>query len=909
MKRILLITLLAFSCLMNAQDKGKLTGLLTDKEANNESLPFANVLIKGTTIGTTTDFDGKYSIQVPAGTHTVEFSFLGYKSVEKSFTIKAGETLTINQLMSAEEGVALDEVVVKSTTSKESTSALILESKKAVSIKTTIGAQELATKGVSDAAGAVAKTAGVSKGAKNVIVRGLGDRYNATTMNGLPLPSEDPEYKNISLDFFDTSVIKNIGVNKVFTSDLNGDVGGANIDIVSKEVIKRREANLGVSVGLNTQTVSKEFLTIDGTNRFGTQKLNHNITDLDTYSFVNSFKPQSQDFQLDKSFSFKYGRKYDIGEENTLSFFIVGSYDAKYNYLEGNIKQNTTDGSVAPFKDQDFSKYNFNVSQLLMGNIKFKTEDYTIAYNHLFIHNNKQSIGDYFGKDDAQDDVNGVVDLAFQRRQQTNNNELYVNQLLGTYKISERLNAEAKGSLNFIRGNEPDRRTNNYLLRDDFYSPDPSSAGSNERFFSKLQENDYAAKAKLTYKLKDDEDDKSIIDFGADYRYTERLFAATIFNHGFQGRFPIEIDNPDAVFNQNSIDTNVFVMETGRGRNVRVFDPFTYRGKRLISGVFTNLVYQFNENLILSGGLKFERNNQRVTYDTNIAKSSEDGPSEIDRSYVLPSINLKYNFNENSIFRIAASQTYTFPQFKETAPFKYQDVNFSSQGNPDLKPSENYNFDTKYEYYFSSSELVSLTGFYKYIQNPIARSEIPSGGNTLTYLNVGDDASILGFEIEARKNIMKSDDAVENEFALNAGLNASVLFSKVNLDSNSIAQFQQSSSQLEGATPFLMNADVTFKKKYQENEFTTSLVFNYFSDRVYSIGTRGFENIIEKGIPTLDLVSSLRIGKKYSFKLKATNIINPDFQLSRDSSTSANNIVLSNYKKGVNLSLGFSYEF
>ena len=86
-------------------------------------------------------------------------------------------------------------------------------------------------------------------------------------------------------------------------------------------------------------------------------------------------------------------------------------------------------------------------------------------------------------------------------------------------------------------------------------------------------------------------------------------------------------------------------------------------------------------------------------------------------------------------------------------------------------------------------------------------------------------------------------------------------------------------------------------------------MFNYFSDRVYSIGTRGFENIIEKGIPTLDLVSSLRIGKKYSFKLKATNIINPDFQLSRDSSTSANNIVLSNYKKGVNLSLGFSYEF
>ena len=833
------------------------------------------------------------------------FSFLGYKSIEKAFSIKAGQTVTLNQIMSAEEGVALDAVVIKASTSKETATALIMEAKKAVSIKTTIGAQELATKGVSDAAGAVTKTAGVSKGSKNVIVRGLGDRYNSTTMNGLPLPSEDPEYKNISLGFFDTSVIKNIGVNKVFTADLNGDVGGANIDIVSKEVVKRREASLGVSLGVNSQTVSKEFLTIHGTNRFGTQRLKHTVTDLNTYSFTNSFKPQSQNFQLNNSFSFKYGRKYDVGEDNTLSFFLVGSYDAKYNYLEGNIKQNTTDGSVAPFKDQDFSKYDFNVSQLLMGNVKFKTEDYTIAYNHLFIHNNKQSIGDYFGKDNPEDDG----DLEFQRRQQTNNNELYVNQILGNYKFSERLELEAKGSLNFIRGNEPDRRTNKYLLRDGFYNPQTSSAGENERFYSKLQENDYAAKGKLSYKLKEDEDDKSVIDFGADYRYTERLFAATVFNHGFSQRIPISIDNPDAVFNQNSIDNNLFIMETGRGRNIRVFDPFTYRGKRLITGVFTNLVYEFNENFIVSGGLKFERNHQRVTYDTNIASSAIDGPSEIDRSYILPSINIKYNFSENSIFRIAASQTYTFPQFKETAPFKYQDVNFSSQGNPDLKPSENINFDSKYEYYFSSSELVSLTGFYKYIQNPIARSEIPSGGNTLTYLNVGDDASILGFELEARKNVLKSDDEEENEYSLNAGLNASVLFSKVNLDSNSIAQFQQASSQLEGATPFLMNADLTFKRQYSESELSTSLVFNYFSDRVYSIGTRGFENIIEKGIPTLDLVSSLKLGEKYSIKLKATNLMNPDFQLSRDSSTSGNNVVLSNYKKGVNLSLGFSYDF
>ena len=902
MKKILFIALVALSQVLTAQNKGTLKGLLTDKETNNEPLPFANVVIKGTTIGATTDFDGNYSIKVPAGTHVVQFSFLGYKTIEKTFTIKADETIVINQLMSASEGVSLDEIVVKSSTSKEKTSALILEQKKAVSIKTSIGAQELSVKGVSDAEGAVTKTAGVSKGSKNIVVRGLGDRYNSTTLNGLPLPSDDPEYKNISLDFFDTSIIKNIGINKVFTSEIAGDVGGANVDIVSKELIKKSLLNVGVSAGINTQSVSKEFLTIDGTNRFGTQNLSIPVNDLGNYSFGNSFKPNSQNFQMNNSFSFAGGKKYDI-KDDSFSFFVVGAFDAGYNFLEGNIKQTTSAGAI--FQDQDFSKYEYNVSQVVMANLKYKFDaGHSIAYNHLFIHNNKQSIGDYFGGVNPEQDG----DLEFQRRQQTNNNEVYVNQFLANYKFFDRFNFEAKGSLNFIRGNEPDRRTNKYLLRDGFYSPQTSSAGENERFYSKLEENDYAAKGKFSYKLKDDEEDISVLEFGGDYRYTERLFSATIFNHDFSTRVAIDIENPDAVFNQSSIDNNIFELETGRGNgsNPNAFVPFTYRGKRQIFGAFGNAVYQISDNLIASAGLRFEKIQQRVTFNTNIAQSSVEGPSFLDRIYVLPSFNIKYNFNENSIFRLAGSQTYTFPQFKETAPFKYQDVTFSSQGNANLKPSDTYNLDAKYEYYFSSSELITFTGFYKFIKDPISRSEIPSGGNTLTYLNVGNDASVYGIELEARRKVVEKE---EQDLEVFAGLNTSFLVSNVNLDSGSVAQFTNATSDLEGATPFLLNADISLNKKINDNTLISSLVFNYFSERVYSVGTRGFENVLEKGIPTLDLVSSYQFNKNYSVKLKATNLLNPDFQLTRAGFNGGDNVVLRNYKKGVNLSLGFTYNF
>ena len=890
MKKFVVILAVIFSQMALSQEKGRIKGKLLDKEMNNEPLSFASVILKGTTTGVETDLEGDFSISVAPGNYTVVFSFLGYQSLEVAVVVKAGETVTVNRTLEAAQGVALDEVKVTATTSKEKTSALIIEQKKAISIETKIGAQELSKKGVSDATGAVAKTAGVVKGSKNVVVRGLGDRYNSTSLNGLPLPSEDPEYKNISLDFFDTSVIKNIGVNKVFNSSIIGDVGGANINIESKELTKRKTGSISFSTGGNSQTVSKDFLTIDGTNRFGTGNgFSIPVSSLTQYSFSNSWKPNTQNFQSNNSISFSVGRKFDVGEEGKLSLFLIGGHSGNYNFTEGNIKQTNSTGDI--YQDQNFDKYEYNVSQILMGNVKYKfPKGHELAYNHLFIHNNKQSIGDYFGTVNPEQ----TGDLEFQRRQQVNDNNLFVNQFLGKFILSERYTLEGKASLNFIQGNEPDRRTNKYLFRDNFYSPQTNSAGENERYFSKLQELDNNAYGKLTYKLNEDEEDISILEVGGHFRYTERLFSATIFNHGFNTRVPIDVNDPDAVFSQNNLDSGVFSLQTGRGgiNNPFAFDPFTYRGKRLIQSGFGNLVYQLNENLIVSGGIRLESVQQRVTYSTNIANSDTSGASKINEFYVLPSMNVKYNFNENSILRLAGSVTYTMPQFKETAPFKYQDVSFSSQGNPNLIPSDNYNFDAKYEYYFSSSELITVTGFYKYIQNPISRSEIPSGGNTLTYLNVGNDASVFGIELEARKNLLKSDEEAELEYSFDAGLNTSFLSSKVNLDQASVAQFTNSSSNLEGATPFLINADISFNKQYKNSELTSSLVFNYFSERVYSIGTRGFENILEKGIPTLDIVSSLKLGEKYNLKFKAQNLLNPAFQLSRDGANGGSNLVL-----------------
>jgi len=212
MKRYITIIAFLLICVIgHAQSKGSIVGTVTDKEANNASLPFASVFIKGTSTGTTSDIDGIYQISnVEPGTYTVVFSFVGYETVEiPNVIVEADKDTTVDAILGA-SAANLDEVIITTTTKRESETKLLLEQKKATEIKQIIGSEELSRKGVADAAGAVAKISGISKqeGSSNVYVRGLGDRYQTTTMNGLSLPSNDVNKKNIDLNLFPSEIIE-----------------------------------------------------------------------------------------------------------------------------------------------------------------------------------------------------------------------------------------------------------------------------------------------------------------------------------------------------------------------------------------------------------------------------------------------------------------------------------------------------------------------------------------------------------------------------------------------------------------------------------------------------------------------------------------------------------------------------
>ena len=220
-----------------------------------------------------------------------------------------------------------------------------------------------------------------------------------------------------------------------------------------------------------------------------------------------------------------------------------------------------------------------------------------------------------------------------------------------------------------------------------------------------------------------------------------------------------------------------------------------------------------------------------------------------------------------------------------------------------MRPSDNYNLDIKWDWYLSPSELLSVTGFYKYIKNPISRIEIASAGGFLSYENISDHATAAGVEMELKKHLFSN--ALENDglSRLTLGVNGAYTYTcaKVPLATD------PSGSQLEGAAPWLLNADLTYLYRKGSNSFTGALVFNYFSDRIYTIGTEGYQDIIENGIPTLDFVASAQLGKHFSLNLKARNLLNAAHQLTREGNATGEDVILSKYKKGVDLSIGVSY--
>ncbi len=889
-------TFLSTSIAIFAQN-GTIKGVITDKKTK-EPLIGASVLVGGTLSGAAADLDGNYIIyNVPVGKHTLIVTYIAYNQITNSdVLVEANKETLINFEMSSDD-IHLQEVEVVARVNRESENILLMEQRQALVATQSVGARELSRKGIGDAQAAVAQVSGISRqeGVKNVFVRGLGDRYNATLLNGFPIPSEDPEYKNIALDFFSADVIRNIDVNKVFSGRNSSDVGGAIININSKRLIGDRYFSAEISGGANTEAFGNKFIIAEGANYFGFANNTHPT--LGNYDFPNGLDPLSINLPMNHSFAFSGGKLYNIGENrNPLSFFIVGSHSTDFTYTSEIVRSITT-GDERPYQDQIGTKYSNNINQLALANLSYNINSkHNIAYNFILLHAMNAYIGEYDGRD-AEKNQEPPYEV-FLRRQQMNDNTLITNQLITDWALTQKLQLNLGASYNIIRGIEPDRREN-FL----YQGLDGSYAlmGSNrqKRFFSELNESDINIKTNIIYKLNDSfGNGNSSIVIGYDGRFVDDKFKAVEYNYDPYNPKAFHLDELrlDDIYNQGNYNQGYFRMTQGEANS--------YHVTKYINSGYIEGTYQLTHNLNINGGFRADYVDMTVNY---VVDHESPGKKSLDKKfYSLPSLNLRYDINDKNSVRFGSSITYTLPQSKEISPYRYVNIGYASQGNANLKPSDNYNLDLKWDYYLSPSELISVTGFYKHIASPIARVEAGNSAGVLKYDNISNLANVAGIEFEIRKNIFNNYNTANgksNRFSL--GLNGSYILTKMEID---YINNTQRNSQLEGAAPLIGNFDITYSHINNDKNLLASLVFNYFSERIHTIGMLGFKDIVEEGVGTLDFVSSYKFNRNFTIKLKASNLLNPSYKLTREISSSDQQVILNEFKKGMNISLGISYE-
>jgi outer membrane receptor protein involved in Fe transport len=924
MRKLLIVFVILFVNVISAQ-KGTFIGVVTDKEMNNEPLPFANVFVKGTTVGVTTDFDGNYTLNVAEGEWTIVFSFIGYETVEKVVTVVADESIELNQVMGASEGVGLDEVVVKAVVSKEKESALLVEQKKSVVIKESIGAQRLTKVGVSNASGATTKIAGVAKSESSsaVYIRGLGDRYLLTTMNGLPIPSDDVENKNINLNLFSTGIIQNVAISKTYSTANYSDQASGSVDVISKRYSKN-----GFSVGLQSGA-NTNVLKVGIRDNF---RVTQNYDDL-TFGFhskqhtlKNSITQQSWNTKTTNAaanfgVSFSGGKKFFLGEKD-LTVFATASHSKSFNHRQGIFKSYRSNVLNNSYTDTELYQVNMNTTGLLNIGLRIN-ENNKISYNSLFVNKTQENLfeqgrngeGYVFDQDPAEYG-------AFVRDQNTKQTMMYVNQLLAEHRFSENNKLTWAAGMNYVLSEEPNRIRNEVNIETDLlpnnvtpiiFTDDNTLQFSHVGDFQqrksgqKVEDLEYNARVQdeITF-VNLDEDGAFKLRFGANLRHKERTFSSLFIGVKAKGVQAPDLDDLSSVFTQYNFNNRTTILRTP--------NPDIYLASLDVLGAYANYDFAFGK---LSGNLGARYEYDRINIEWDVANYSGDDPTTTKRyNTILPSLNLKYELNEVQFVRMALSKTNTLPEFKELAPFEYVSPNGRvTKGNPNLEKSDNFNVDLKWEMFPENGGLISATGFYKQIKNPINLALTRGSSGYFVFENTGDQANVYGLEFEGRKDIIDTDHS-----KLNLNINMTKMWFNQDLKEN--FQYKgKTETNLQGASDFILNTALSFSTK-SEREFVATTAVNYSSDRIAVLGgpedkasseTLYNDEIIEKGFVTLDLVISKKLSEKLSLRIRGKNLLNPAIEQTQLVRSLVNGVetdeTVVSYKKGSQVTLSLAYKF
>ncbi len=807
----------------------------------------------------------------------------------------------------------IDEVRIIGNTKKSTEANIIQAQKKSVEVIERVGSAQLSKQGVGDIATAVTKATGTQKDDATgmIVVRGMGDRNNSTTMNGLLIPSNDPENRNIDLGIFTTNMIDYLSIEKTYNPKMVGNMGGANVDVASRFHTGKDFFSVTMGSSINTSVVNLDRFEIqDGTNYFGTNIQKKPSQGNTAYRFGTSWNSNDVMTPINSSLKLDFGHTLNLGQ-GKLSIYGYAGFDNDYYYSKGISR--TYPYLNVPTKDFSYDKFNYQTNSTGLLNVNYKiNNNHRIFAIANYIHYTDQNVKNYTGfyNDILNDASQGYVLV---RRGEVKSTDLFIGQLGGDSRLSNKLKLFWNLGYNRMNSVRPDRQQNiaRYIYDTGLYSFSNNSTGDNNRYFDDLTQLDYQGHAHLDYQW----NDKLKLTVGSNVLYRDNSFSATQYNFkpNFDYNIYINPSDYDAFFNQSNFAANLFSIITFRGTvtNPNALLPATYDSKEQFLSGYINVDYKFSNRFVTQLGVRYENIDQKMNFDVPIQTFGNNKNSKYNK--VLPALNMKYEINDRQNLRFSASKTYTLPILKETAPFSYEDVDRVTFGNPYLYPSDNYNGDLKWEFFPKSGEIISVTAFGKYIQNPISRAFLFSAANTESFLNIGDKGQVFGLEVEARKDIYNFGSSRIYAFA-----NASYLNSKQDISNEKVAQetnqnlftnFKVTDSHLQGASDFLANFNLGYNKTWNDKKSSLDFVMSYayVGESLYSVGYANMGNTYSLPLNVLDANFKFKFANGIGVGINGKNLLDPKFK--REQRNDEETLTVEEYKKGRRIGLSVSYDF
>ena len=654
---------------------GNIKGTVLDKQTK-EPLTGATIQITGTAQGVVADIDGNYTLNVNDGTYTITVRYIGYKDILlNSIKVKA-ETLLNFEMES--DAQALGEVSVVAKKNLEGERALQMERQKATLAIENLGAKEMSIKGISNVEEGVKKITGISiASAGQLIVRGLGDRYSTTTLNGLPIASPNPDNKLIPLDIFPASTVQNITVSKVYDASAFADYSGAHIDISTKENVGSDFLSISFNAGGKFNTLGKDFYRMDRDGSlFKTPSLDQklidmSLTDFEEYARHNRLFNTS--FQVSKKTALpEFGGNIGFGKRFTLGgneVSVLGSIGVS-NDLQtmDNASIRTLEATGNTLNEFNYDSYSNELKIAALGNLgySFRTSDH-IGYTFFYARN---AIDTYMRREGVDYEDHHLIGS----NNVTHIYSLQNHQVNGKHHFGKQWDLNWSGSYSKTSSDEPDRRQVMFIREDDQIKLFKLNRQETMRYFGSLNEDEWVGDLTASYRF----GDNNKLQAGFTYKDKNRDYMGTRFYYNLNKLNPTitDIYDTDSFLNMENVENGSITID----RKKQPKDSYT-AGNSIYAGYIATEYYPIAP-LLVNLGVRYEISKQWVDYYTDGGKAER---SELNKNDLFPSLNMKYQMNEKNSLRFAFSRTVTRPSFIEMAPFLYQESYGSAQirGNAD----------------------------------------------------------------------------------------------------------------------------------------------------------------------------------------------------------------------------------